>query len=73
MTTTTTTTKFTPKKIPLTDYQLFDGNWGGCIKCGEIAEIEPDARECLCESCGTKTVYGQIELLMWGLVDIIDE
>ena len=41
---------------------------GFCTACGEQAdEVEPDAREYECESCGECKVYGAEELvLMFG-------
>lgn len=40
-------------------------NPGFCIKCGnEQGGCEPDAREYICEGCGTPTVYGADELLV---------
>lgn len=36
-----------------------DDNMGFCISCGiEIYGVEPDARACECESCGSLAVYG---------------
>lgn len=40
-------------------------NVGACTACGEIAyEIEPDARQYKCESCGALKVFGVEEILM---------
>ncbi len=40
------------------------GNPGFCIACGaEAHDVEPDARQYLCESCGLMQVYGAEELL----------
>jgi hypothetical protein len=40
-------------------------NPGFCIACGEEAEgCEPDARQCRCESCGERKVYGAEWLMM---------
>ena len=42
---------------------------GLCIHCGEEASnIEPDARQYECESCGKNGVYGVEELLVMGRV-----
>lgn len=42
---------------------------GFCLACGEVAYgIEPDARKCVCESCGAAKVYGGEELALMGLV-----
>ena len=41
-------------------------NPGFCIVCGvEHGECEPDARNYPCDSCGTLTVFGAAELLMY--------
>jgi len=38
---------------------------GFCIDCGqEASQVEPDAREYRCESCGMYRVYGAEELLI---------
>jgi len=38
---------------------------GFCTACGEPAdEVEPDAREYECESCGAEKVYGAEELIL---------
>ena len=42
-----------------------DDNTGFCLSCGEQAyDVEPDARNYECESCGTKQVFGAEELLI---------
>ena len=42
-----------------------DSNLGFCTACGAKAHnVEPDAREYTCESCGAPKVYGAEELLM---------
>lgn len=39
---------------------------GFCAECGEEAyEVEPDARQYKCESCGALAVYGAEELLFF--------
>jgi len=41
-----------------------DDNLGFCLACGsEAYGVEPDARECTCETCGEPQVYGAEELL----------
>jgi Zn finger protein HypA/HybF involved in hydrogenase expression len=41
-----------------------DDNQGICTACGATAHnVEPDAREYTCESCGAPKVYGAQELL----------
>jgi len=43
---------------------------GVCIECGEeSAEVEPDARNYLCDECGEHAVYGAEEILMMEKVD----
>jgi len=38
---------------------------GFCTTCGdEQYQVEPDAREYICESCGEPTVFGAEELLI---------
>lgn len=49
---------------------------GFCVNCGEEQDgVEPDGRECGCESgcesCGERTVYGIEELMVMGLVEIV--
>jgi hypothetical protein len=47
---------------------------GYCIYCGEDHyEIEPDAREYVCEECGAEGVYGLEELMIMGMIDIIGD
>lgn len=42
-----------------------DDNSGFCIACGEEAyNVEPDARNYECESCGQNQVFGCEELLL---------
>lgn len=42
-----------------------DENEGFCLACGaEAFNVEPDAREYPCESCGERKVYGAQELLL---------
>jgi len=41
-------------------------NPGFCITCGlEHDSCEPDARNYSCEECGTPTVFGAAELLLY--------
>lgn len=38
---------------------------GFCAKCcTEHCGVEPDARNCVCDVCGQKTVFGAEELLL---------
>jgi hypothetical protein len=42
---------------------------GFCLACGAMQEeCEPDARQCKCDACGERHVYGAEEVLMMGLV-----
>ncbi len=42
---------------------------GFCIDCGEMAyNVEPDARNYECESCGKRMVFGSEEILIGGLI-----
>ena len=42
-----------------------DDNLGFCTACGaEAFNVEPDARNYKCESCGERQVFGAEELLM---------
>lgn len=52
----------------------FDGGYGFCTNCGELAEgdIEPDARNYACEACNAKKVSGVEELLMMGVIEIAE-
>lgn len=47
---------------------------GYCISCGaEHYQIEPDARNYLCEECEERQVFGIEELLMGGQLEIVEE
>jgi len=49
--------------------EMLDENMGFCTDCGDFqCCCEPDARECKCESCGERSVYGLDECLIMGLV-----
>lgn len=44
---------------------------GFCLNCGvEAFNVEPDARQLVCEGCGAAKVYGIEELLMRGIARI---
>jgi len=44
-----------------------EDNMGFCTACAaEAYNVEPDAREYKCESCGENKVYGLEELLIMG-------
>ena len=52
---------------------LDDNMYGLCATCGEEANgCEPDAREYHCDVCETPTVYGAMELLIMGRIEIIE-
>lgn len=59
-----------PVKISFDDLQKAieeDDLRGFCLSCGEEAyNVEPDAREYLCEVCNEPQVYGAEELLIMG-------
>jgi Zn finger protein HypA/HybF involved in hydrogenase expression len=49
---------------------IFDGLTGFCVNCRhEQYNVEPDARNYVCEECGQPEVFGAEELLVMGLVD----
>lgn len=51
-----------------------DGTLGLCIACGEMAYgVEPDACGYECEDCGKCKVYGLEELVMMGMIELVDE
>ena len=42
---------------------------GFCVACGEEAyNVEPDAENYICESCGETEVFGSEQLVLLGLV-----
>ena len=46
-----------------------DAGEGFCVACREEAyNVEPDARQHKCESCGARAVYGAEELLLFMTV-----
>ena len=45
-----------------------DDNLGFCTACGEeVYNVEPDAHNYECESCGEHQVFGAEELLLMGV------
>ncbi len=49
--------------------QAAEDSNGFCRACGSKAYgIEPDARRCVCESCGMPQVYGAEEIALMGWV-----
>jgi hypothetical protein len=63
-------------KFELTQEEFQDGDdsfLGACVFCGEdVYNVEPDARKYECESCEKKGVYGLQELLLMGLIVLVD-
>jgi hypothetical protein len=53
----------------ITERELYgDESLGFCLDCGKTAyEVEPDARQYLCESCKKPYVYGLEELVLMGV------
>lgn len=53
--------------------EMSEDNGGFCLACKEEAwGVEPDARNYECECCGENQVFGLEEILMMGLVTLID-
>lgn len=51
-----------------------DSLLGVCVECrANRGDCEPDAAEYPCEECGGDSVYGVPELLMMGLVEILED
>jgi hypothetical protein len=52
------------------EYRSFQNDYAGfCLGCGETADnVEPDARQYICESCSRPRVYGFEELLLMNLI-----
>jgi predicted RNA-binding Zn-ribbon protein involved in translation (DUF1610 family) len=65
------------KKIKLTESEYREScNYyaGFCIACGqEEHNIEPDAEKYRCSDCGKKQVYGAEQLLLLGLLEIVED
>lgn len=60
-------------KMTTNEYNDHQESYNGfCTKCGEVAwgSTEPDARGYECESCGSKSVYGMLELLVSDQIEI---
>lgn len=60
-------------KMSESEYKDHQDSYNGfCTKCGEVAwgSTEPDARGYECESCGANKVYGMLELLVGGQIEI---
>ena len=52
--------------------EMCDDYLGYCISCGaEGCELEPDARNYVCEQCGESQVFGTEELMMMGQIEIV--
>ena len=64
--------------ITITNNELEDilysiDNIGYCVCCGmDYCGIEPDARNYPCDCCGRDEVYGVSELLMMGMIQVVD-
>jgi len=56
-------------KLERLEEALFqDNNVGFCLNCGQDAHnVEPDARDYKCESCGRNRVYGAEEIILMSL------
>jgi len=55
------------------EYLALSDNTGFCLFCGATAHgVEPDGRRYPCEMCCQPRVYGLEELLLMGLVRLID-
>ena len=61
--------------VKCTMEDVYEGCNGGCIACGDLqmGDVEPDARNRTCESCGEPKVYGLEELIVMGKLDLEDE
>jgi len=68
--------KFNGKRFDMSEeeYENYEEEMVGlCLACGEERECcEPDASEYKCEECGKRKVYGVPNLLIMGVVDIVD-
>lgn len=62
--------RFIAKKFKIKALVAVAENYGGlCRACGaEHGQIEPDARNYVCEQCGMKQVFGAQELILMGAV-----
>lgn len=65
-----------PKPFELTEAEyrtgcdLFEGR---CLACRETADsVEPDAEHYKCQACGELQVFGLEQLLIMGLVEIVE-
>lgn len=73
------TKKSNPKNtLKLTELEFTlhnDDNDGYCLYCNEFTYggVEPDARNYLCEGCGEKKVFGIEELMIRGMVEVVDD
>lgn len=61
-------------KMYVSTYEFFDNeSMGICVKCAYAQDcVEPDAREYVCETCETPTVFGTPELLLSGDLILIE-
>ena len=57
------------------EYKIHEEDYDGiCIKCGEwkFGGCEPDARNYKCDECGNMSVFGTMEAMISGFIDIGD-
>lgn len=64
------------KKIKLSEREYHDSNndsLGYCTECGATRECcEPDAENYPCDECEADAVFGTEQLLVMGLIDIVE-
>ena len=62
-------------KITEATFRSLTGEHAGlCVKCMTVSYgVEPDARRYECECCEMKGVYGLEELMLMGLIIIVNE
>lgn len=61
--------------IQIHESLIADDYNGACKECGclHFGGIEPDAENYPCEACGMMEVYGLEQLLVMGLIELIDD
>ncbi len=67
-----------PKVFTITEEQyqdLAEGYGGICLACGttQLGDIEPDAEDYACDSCGDRKVHGIEQALMSGRIAFSDD
>jgi hypothetical protein len=62
-------------KMTARSYVVYRDQYQGlCLHCGsECDNCEPHARKYCCEVCDYEQVYGVEELLMMGLIKVVDD